>query len=63
MVSAELKGCELENIFFFHEYIVRPWLYKKSRFLFQNTCKMDFPANIIIRDIVFFTGFKVSNYS
>ena len=63
MVSAELKECDLENIFFCHEYIVRPWLYKKSRFLSQNTCKMDCPANIIVRDIVLFTGFKVRNYS
>ena len=54
---------KLENIFFFQEDIVGPWLYKKSRFLSQNTCKMDCPTKVIMRDVVFFTGFKVSNSS
>ena len=54
---------ELENIFFIQEGIVGPWLYKKSRFLPQNTRKMDCPTKVIMRDVVFFTGFKVSNSS
>ena len=45
---------ELENIFFFQENIVGPWLYKKSRFLSQNTRKMDCPAKIIMRDALFY---------
>ena len=30
-------------------------------FLSQNTRKMNCPAKVIMRDVVFFTGFKVSN--
>ena len=54
---------ELENIFFYQEDFVGLWLSKKSRFLSQKTRKMDCSAKYIMRDVVFFTGFKVSNSS
>ena len=36
--------------------------FAKSRFLSQDTKKMDCPANIVLRDIVHFTGYKVNVY-
>ena len=35
-------------------------VFKKSRFLLQDTKEMNCPANIIFRDVIFFPEFKVS---